>query len=280
MRPSLMLSIPQPCSESWDAMTPTEAGRHCAACQKTVVDFTQKTDTEILAYFAQPRSGICGRLWSDQLARTLQPARNPISVSRWRVWAAAAATVWGLAEAVNSQAAPRAPAAWHTHQPKKKGRTTPSAPGAPKLLIRGVVRNSATGEPLPGVAVFLKAENRNAITDSAGRFSLRVPAGRARRLRHTLVVHAFGFASRTVPVPTPAPGKAAALAIGLRADGAAGGAEVVGYGQPSHRQVMGGAIAYVDNRPLPVVAPVPAAGTAHRLFRWLSRPFRHGQVTN
>jgi hypothetical protein len=279
MRPSLILTIPQPCSESWDAMTPAAAGRHCAACQKTVIDFTLQTDAEILAYFAQPLSGTCGRLWADQLARALQPAKAPVSTSRWRVWAAAMATVWGLSEAASSHAAPRIPAAWHTHQPKRKGRGVTPAPGAPRLLIRGVVHNSATGEPLAGVAVFLKAEKRSAITDSAGRFSLRVPAGQTMRPRHTLVLHAFGYASRTVAVP--AAGKAVrALTIGLRTDGAAVGAEVVGYNQPYHRQVMGGAVAYVDARPLPVPEPVPSAGSTHRLLRWLSRPFRRGQVTN
>lgn len=35
------LHIPTPCHESWDAMTPTSTGRHCAACNHTVLDVTE-----------------------------------------------------------------------------------------------------------------------------------------------------------------------------------------------------------------------------------------------
>ncbi|MDQ2793387.1 MAG: hypothetical protein M3Y12_05195, partial [Bacteroidota bacterium] len=62
MRPATFLIIPQPCPESWDAMSPTDMGRHCAACAKTVVDFTLKTDAEILAHLAGAVAGrTCGR---------------------------------------------------------------------------------------------------------------------------------------------------------------------------------------------------------------------------
>lgn len=32
------LSIPEPCPQDWDAMAPAGAGRHCAVCDKVVVD--------------------------------------------------------------------------------------------------------------------------------------------------------------------------------------------------------------------------------------------------
>jgi hypothetical protein len=32
------LHIPTPCHESWDGMTPTENGRHCATCNHVVID--------------------------------------------------------------------------------------------------------------------------------------------------------------------------------------------------------------------------------------------------
>ncbi|WP_161599605.1 hypothetical protein [Hymenobacter nivis] len=65
--------IPTPCAESWAAMTPRGPGRHCAACQKTVVDFTQKTDGEILAMLKQATGRTCGRFYADQLSRPLVP---------------------------------------------------------------------------------------------------------------------------------------------------------------------------------------------------------------
>lgn len=38
------LNIAKPCREEWQNMTPNELGRHCQNCQKTVVDFSSKTD--------------------------------------------------------------------------------------------------------------------------------------------------------------------------------------------------------------------------------------------
>ena len=34
------LHIPNPCHESWDGMTPTADGRHCASCNHAVIDLT------------------------------------------------------------------------------------------------------------------------------------------------------------------------------------------------------------------------------------------------
>ena len=61
-------SIPKPCHEDWNAMTPTEQGRFCSQCSKNVTDFTQMSDKEITIYFRQnSSSNICGRFRKDQL---------------------------------------------------------------------------------------------------------------------------------------------------------------------------------------------------------------------
>lgn len=58
----------QPCSEDWQQMTPTAQGRHCASCQRTVVDFTDKTQTDLeAAHAAAPDGRLCGRFRAAQL---------------------------------------------------------------------------------------------------------------------------------------------------------------------------------------------------------------------
>ena len=72
--PFATLLVSEPCPANWAAMTPAAGGRHCAACAKTVVDFTSKTDAEILAYFRQAGAGrTCGRFQAGQLGRPLRP---------------------------------------------------------------------------------------------------------------------------------------------------------------------------------------------------------------
>jgi CarboxypepD_reg-like domain len=68
---ALMLSIPNPCSENWNNMTPQEKGRFCDTCQKCVVDFTAMTDAAVLDYFNKNNNKICGRFDKRQLDRVL-----------------------------------------------------------------------------------------------------------------------------------------------------------------------------------------------------------------
>lgn len=61
-------SVPKPCHENWDAMTPAEQGRFCSQCSKTVTDFTQMSHEQIVIYLRQNSSNrVCGRFRSDQL---------------------------------------------------------------------------------------------------------------------------------------------------------------------------------------------------------------------
>ena len=64
----LQISIPTPCHEDWNSMTPADKGRHCSHCSKIVVDFTQSNPQEILFYLNQHASEkLCGRFNAEQI---------------------------------------------------------------------------------------------------------------------------------------------------------------------------------------------------------------------
>lgn len=67
----LSLSIPTPCHEDWNAMTPEAQGRFCGSCQKTVMDFTTMSDRQIAETFKKPAGEMCGRFHADQLNRDI-----------------------------------------------------------------------------------------------------------------------------------------------------------------------------------------------------------------
>lgn len=71
MKNTLQLSVSQPCHENWGNFTPTTSGGFCGSCQKNVRDFTQMSDTELIAYFrnaAQKQNeSMCGRFRDNQL---------------------------------------------------------------------------------------------------------------------------------------------------------------------------------------------------------------------
>lgn len=263
------IQLSQACAESWDAMPLADGGRHCAACQKTVVDFTWHTDAEILAYLASATRPICGRLRADQLDRPLRAASPPPRPApRWRAWLAAALALWGARAGSSLGAAAHAgPAPARHHAPAKARRARPAA-----RVLRGVVRDAATHEPLAGVAVFLKGENRSATTDSSGCFRLRVPAKRPAGRRRYLVLHRMGYLSRQLAATT-APGLVQAA---LHPDPAVAGVEVIGVSRESARVTLIGGISsftYAPARETPPPTP-PAARPARGFFRWFTRLFQ------
>jgi len=72
------LSIPKPCHENWDTMTPNEKGKFCSSCQKTVVDFTNMSDRQVAEFFKKPPSSVCGRIYNDQLERDIMIPKKRI----------------------------------------------------------------------------------------------------------------------------------------------------------------------------------------------------------
>jgi hypothetical protein len=72
MKAQTYLHIPKPCHEDWDKMNPTQQGRHCESCCKTVVDFEMMTDQQVLNFFAHAKGETCGRFSDDQLNRALE----------------------------------------------------------------------------------------------------------------------------------------------------------------------------------------------------------------
>ncbi|RSK37422.1 hypothetical protein [Hymenobacter metallilatus] len=58
----------QACAEDWQQMSPTEQGRYCGSCHRTVLDFTQGTEADLAqAYATSPDGRVCGRFRADQL---------------------------------------------------------------------------------------------------------------------------------------------------------------------------------------------------------------------
>jgi hypothetical protein len=65
--------IPDPCSESWELMSPQEKGRFCSVCSKCVIDFTEKQPEEIQQIFVDKKDkSICGRFYSHQLTKEIE----------------------------------------------------------------------------------------------------------------------------------------------------------------------------------------------------------------
>jgi hypothetical protein len=64
------ISIPTPCTEDWNTMSPTDQGKHCAACNKVVIDFSGMNDQEIMdILLKQKGKKVCGNFYNTQINR-------------------------------------------------------------------------------------------------------------------------------------------------------------------------------------------------------------------
>lgn len=77
----IQISIPQPCHEDWNNMTPMEQGRFCNDCQKCVVDFTGFSDRQLMIFFDSHKGQkVCGRFNGTQLNKAISIPKQPHSL--------------------------------------------------------------------------------------------------------------------------------------------------------------------------------------------------------
>lgn len=73
----IKITIPKPCHEDWNKMTPNEQGSFCGKCCKTVIDFTNKSPEEIKnTLLAEREKKVCGRFTTNQLTEQPKTSYN------------------------------------------------------------------------------------------------------------------------------------------------------------------------------------------------------------
>ena len=71
-RPQLNFS----CPEKWNTMSPTGEGRHCDVCDRIVIDFSAKTNDEIISAIKGNSGKACGRFRAVQLKNPFNDRRD------------------------------------------------------------------------------------------------------------------------------------------------------------------------------------------------------------
>ncbi len=173
------IHIPAPCSENWDTMTPVEKGRFCAACQKTVIDFTYKSDEEIIRFFQNKKDNVCGGFSANQLDRNMTiPPKDKL---KWgKKWLAAFLLLFSSKWQINAQN--NRPATQIILQDDSLF-TEDKAKNTREILtssiknhqIKGRIVDFSTQQAVPSQLVFISNTNVGVHTDKNGNFELDVP---------------------------------------------------------------------------------------------------------
>lgn len=188
----LIISIPNPCHESWDAMTPANKGRFCQSCQKTVTDFSCMSDKEIISYLNNRQGEVCGRFNTTQLNKEICV---PATV-RKQPFISIAAMVTALSIAI-----PSAQAKNNTEKIQFADRfnTTPQQKDTIQY-IRGVIIDGTNKSILPGANIILKGRRISTVSDSSGKFELPLPENYKEKTV-TLEIHYIGYLISEFVVP-------------------------------------------------------------------------------
>lgn len=175
----LVLSMTQPCSESWDKMTPQESGRFCEHCKRCVVDFTGFSDKELYQYFtAHAGERICGRVHTAQLNRTISIPHQPNSLLYKLAIAAGLALIITATTAERAFAQPPLTELSPLQQVASAKDTGKVENSRDSFTVNGTVYDE-TKEPMIGAVVELSDNQGNiiggAVTDVDGMYKIISP---------------------------------------------------------------------------------------------------------
>lgn len=171
MKHPVKITIPDPCHENWDAMTPVQQGRYCGACQKTVIDFTLMSDGQILDVFKKAGGRHpCGRYLPSQLDRPLldtRPKTTFIGTLAKRI-AAMVLLVQSASTAIAQQAKSHMVTVeqFHEYDTDSLGR----------IQVSGKLIDTLSKQPLPHISVYIRQIDTTVFTNLNGQFSFAMPA--------------------------------------------------------------------------------------------------------
>ena len=181
-QPELIVQIPEPCHENWNKMSPTEKGKFCQVCTKEVVDFTSKSDEELIKHFTT-NGNLCGRFHASQLNRKLIADRK--KRNHWLSYAATLLlpmTLFSQEKKSDSKKTAKTEQldslqfkTLHISSLNRKAKVH-SKKQQDSITIIGTITDD-TKMPLPGATIKIKGSKKEKSTDFDGNFSLKASIG-------------------------------------------------------------------------------------------------------
>ena len=178
------LKINKPCSENWENMNPNELGNYCHLCSKTVIDFTQLSQSEISEKIK--KEDICARVTQKQLNTPLLNIETHynfnIPYSNITAGVLLATTMIAVGQPLQEKNQKTQTEIIQTNgnfvEMKNNSESKPNLPEPNDFTkINGTVNSEKENIPVKNVKITVVTVNKNFITYTLadGTFSLEVP---------------------------------------------------------------------------------------------------------
>ena len=193
--PNYKLAIKSSCQENWEKMSPNSDGKFCDICNKTVVDFTNMSDVEIINFISKPTEKICGKLRIDQLNRALIPKKTYSFLSK--EWIASLLFLATLGKQTSfAKSITTLNYYQNTIDFKENTIIKDTLPSNSNNIIYGKVVDNK-GEPIIGANMIIN-DNKKAInTQLDGSFEILIPD---KTIKNILQITYTGYKTLVIPI--------------------------------------------------------------------------------
>ena len=250
MKKQLTLSIPEPCHQDWQQMTPAEKGRFCGACQKTVVDFTTMSDGELIQFFGKQQTGVCGRFQPHQLDRPVIKPKTPWPYVRYFFQALLPAFLLSLKSTAQERTLGRVAVCKPIRQGETVAvKTTPAS----KPISTGKVTDE-NGIGIPYASLLIENSKKRIYCNSVGNFQITD----GEFFQKPIVVAAVGYELKELRLDKTKNNPISLIALSMELSGEV---DVVGY---------------VISKQDKSVSLISSAGKAETYFTIFPNPARPG----
>lgn len=178
MNRDFKLSISKPCSEKFSDFHPTEKGGYCDSCQKEVIDFTRKSDREIIQLLENSESSTCGYLRKSQLktysTSSVSNFRQNVSYFGARITSFFLLSILSISKS-QAQEKETSPTIQIHLDKKINYLDSTSQTIVSEHEVSGILVDAHTGEPLPFANIMLKGSDIGTMTDIDGKFKFPQP---------------------------------------------------------------------------------------------------------
>lgn len=172
----VVIKIENPCHQKWDTMTPNDQGKFCDHCAKSVIDFTNFSDTELAKKFASNSERMCGRFDKNQLNRVLESKKNQLSFSPSKYLAGLVLLTAAKSSFASEFIIPvEKTQLINEVQNSDNGKPVSHPKDSLKTVIEGVVYDNETGEIVPVAMVKIRNTSVSVYSDIDGKYFIVIP---------------------------------------------------------------------------------------------------------